>query len=62
MMIHQFTPDVQHILEQFEPVFASPTGLPPRRRCDHHIPLVPGARPMSIRPYRVVPELKSEIE
>lgn len=55
-------PAVQSVLVQFESVFAEPQGLPPRRQCDHHIPLVPGARPVSIRPYRVNPELKSEIE
>jgi hypothetical protein len=55
-------PDVQAILDQFASVFAAPTGLPPRRRYDHHIPLISGARPVSVRPYRVAPELKDEIE
>jgi hypothetical protein len=53
---------VQAVLDQFASVFATPTGLPPRRRFDHVIPLIPGARPVSVRPYRVVPELKTEIE
>jgi hypothetical protein len=56
------SPKVQQILDRFALVFAAPTGLPPRRRYDHHIPLVPGARPVSVRPYRVAPELKDEIE
>jgi hypothetical protein len=55
-------PEVQQILSQFAPVFETPTGLPPRRQCDHHIPLVPSARPISMRPYRVNPELKTELE
>lgn len=55
-------PAVQTILDDFSSVFETPNGLPPRRLYDHVIPLVPGARPVSIRPYRVVPELKSEIE
>jgi hypothetical protein len=55
-------PEVQRILDTFSSVFASPQGLPPRRQYDHHIPLVPGARPVSIQPYRVAPELKDEIE
>ena len=53
---------VQQVLYQFTSVFEAPTGLPPRRKYDHRIPLVPGARPVSIRPYRVAPELKDEIE
>lgn len=57
-----FNEDIQILLDQFEKVFAEPTGLPPRRQYDHQIPLIPGARPVSIRPYRVVPELKTEIE
>jgi hypothetical protein len=55
-------PEVQTVLDKYASVFAAPTGLPPRRRYDHHIPLVPGARPVSKRPYRVAPELKTEIE
>jgi hypothetical protein len=55
-------PEIDVVLAEFESVFASPTGLPPRRAYDHVIPLIPGARPVSIRPYRVVPELKNEIE
>jgi len=54
--------EIQEILDEFASVFAAPSGLPPRRRYDHHIPLIPGARPVSIRPYRVAPELKDEIE
>ena len=34
-------PAVQKILDEFASVFESPTGLPPRRRCYHHIPLIP---------------------
>lgn len=50
--------EVQVILDEFSTVFEAPDGLPPRRQYDHHIPLIPGARPISVRPYRVVPELK----
>lgn len=57
-----FNEDIQANLEQFEHVFAEPKGLPPRRQCDHEIPLIPGAQPVLIRPYRVVTDLKSEIE
>ena len=55
-------PAVQAILDEFAAVFAEPVGLPPRRSCDHSIPLVQGAQPVSARPYRYAPALKSEIE
>jgi hypothetical protein len=53
---------VQHLLDEYASVFEAPVGLPPRRQYDHHIPLIAGARPVSIRPYRVAPHLKTEIE
>jgi hypothetical protein len=43
-----YPPEVQALLEQFCSVFAAPKGLPPRRHYDPHIPLVPGARPISM--------------
>jgi len=55
-------PGIQSLLDQFADVFETPSGLPPRRQYDHQIPLLPGARPVSIRPYRVAPALKTEIE
>lgn len=55
-------PAVTALLEQFKHVFSAPTGLPPARACDHSIPLVPGAQPVNIRPYRYPPHLKDEIE
>ena len=41
---------------------SEPSELPPRRACDHTIPLVPGASPVAIRQYRYAPKLKDEIE
>jgi hypothetical protein len=55
-------PEIEKLLSEYAAVFEAPTGLPPRRQYDHHIPLIPGARPISVRPYRVAPELKTEIE
>lgn len=55
-------PEISALLEEFSSVFAEPTGLPPTRQYDHHIPLIPRARLVSMRPYRVAPELKTEIE
>jgi hypothetical protein len=34
----------------------------PPRACTHTIPLIPGATPFAIRPYRYAPALKYEIE
>lgn len=55
-------PEIQAILEEYEDVFAPPSGLPPPRFCDHAISLVPGARPVFIRPYHYAPVVKDEIE
>lgn len=55
-------PVVQELIQEFQSVFAEPKGLPPKRRCDHKIPLVEGAQPVNLRPYRYNPELKDEIE
>jgi hypothetical protein len=53
--------DMQTMLYQFSSVFEEPSDLPPRILYDHHIPLIPGARLVSMRPYRVALALKSEI-
>jgi hypothetical protein len=50
------------LLKEFEDVFAAPIELPPKRDCDHVIPLVPGAKLIYIRPYRYPPALKDEID
>ena len=57
------TPEcIKEILAEFEDVFGEPSELPPRRACDHKIPLIPVAQPFNIRPYRHKPEHKDEIE
>jgi hypothetical protein len=58
----QVPPAVQKILDQFHHVFSPTSVLPPRRACDHQIPLVPGASPIHSKPYRYAPALKDEIE
>lgn len=57
-----YPPDIAVILEEFQSLFQAPTQLPPTRICDHTIPLVDGAHPVSIRSYRYPPALKDEIE
>jgi hypothetical protein len=53
---------VASLLEQFESLFEEPSGLPSRRPFDHTIPLIPGAKPVNLRPYRYNPFQKNEIE
>ncbi|CAN6696142.1 unnamed protein product [Malus baccata var. baccata] len=54
--------ELQHLLNDFEAIFAVPTKLPPQRDHDHHIPLLHGAKPPSIRPYHYGLLHKTEIE
>jgi hypothetical protein len=48
----QFTPEIKMLLEQFAEVFTNKIVYPPTRACTHSVPLIPGARPVHIRPYR----------
>ena len=54
-------PELSLLLDEFAAIFASPSGLPPARDCDHAILLIEGATPVSVRPYRYLPALKYEI-
>jgi hypothetical protein len=54
--------EIQQILDEFSAVCTPPTELPRVRPYDHTIPLIQGARPVNIRPYRYPPTLKDEIE
>lgn len=53
---------IQQLLFQFRDVFGIPSSLPPPRSHDHHIPLLPGSAPVSVRPYRYPHFQKAEIE
>jgi hypothetical protein len=55
-------PAIQGPLSEFDQLFQPASGLPPRRACGHSIPLIPGAQPVFVRPYRYAPLLKTEIE
>ncbi|GJS08482.1 hypothetical protein Tco_0365278 [Tanacetum coccineum] len=48
-------PILQQVIAAYEDVFAIPTELLPRRDHDHTIPLIEGAQPVNIRPYRHPP-------
>jgi hypothetical protein len=58
----QLREDIAALLAEFPKVFTVSSSLPPKRACDHAIPLVPGATPVNIRAYRYPPSLKDEIE
>jgi hypothetical protein len=53
---------VQPLLSEFGHLFEEPQGLPPPRQFDHSIPLLPGAKPVNLRPYRFNPAQKDEVE
>jgi len=55
-------PKIQQLIQEFAVLFEVPTALPPARSCDHAIPLLPGAAPIQVRPYRYAPALRIEIE
>lgn len=59
---YSIPPEVRALLDEFAEVFDVPSGLPPPRACDHSIPLVEGAAPVNVRPYRFAPAVKDEIE
>ncbi|KAK1670478.1 hypothetical protein QYE76_058637 [Lolium multiflorum] len=61
-MPNQTPPAVQKIIEEFNHLFHEPTTLPPVRAQDHSIPMLPGAQPFKVRPYRYSPQQKDEIE
>lgn len=54
--------EVEHLLEEFACLFSEPKGLPPKRIFYHAIPLLPGAQPFRLRPYRYIPKQKNKIE
>lgn len=53
---------VTGLLSEYEHLFSEPRGLPLSRAADHTIPLIHGAQPVKVRPYRYSPIQKTEIE
>ena len=53
---------IREIITKFADVFEPVSRLPPSRPRDHTIPLLPGAQPFKIRPYRYNLAQKTEIE
>lgn len=54
--------EISQLLQHFQSVFEPPAGYPPPRNCEHDIPLLLSATPVSVRPYRYPPAVKNEIE
>lgn len=45
-------PQIQELLNSYQDVLQELRGLPPKRKHDHHIPLLPGCGPIAVRPHR----------
>jgi hypothetical protein len=54
--------EVWQLLDKYSDIFASKVTFPPTRVSTHSIPLLSGATPIHIRPYRYTPALKDEID
>ncbi|KAA3452986.1 Transposon Ty3-G Gag-Pol polyprotein [Gossypium australe] len=50
------------LLDEFDDVFRTPSGLPPQRLQDHKIPLLDESKVVRVRPYRYPTIQKTEIE
>jgi hypothetical protein len=55
-------PEVKQLLLTYADAFAAKVNYPPPRSCTDTIPLIPGAKPVSIHHYRYAPALKDKIE
>lgn len=55
-------PSILHLHQQFPLVFEDPATLPPKRSIDHKIPLLPGSKPINVRPYRYSHQHKNILE
>ncbi|OIT36196.1 putative mitochondrial protein, partial [Nicotiana attenuata] len=58
----QIPEQIQALLGHFDLIFQEPKGLPSKRECDHAIELLPGSKPVNLRPYRYSFEQKNAIE
>jgi hypothetical protein len=53
---------METLLEGFADLFSIPVSLPPPRRHNHRIHLLPGTAPIAVRPYRYPQLVKNELE
>jgi hypothetical protein len=54
--------EITQLIQDYASLFDKPAGLPPSRSHYHIVPLVLGAIPFCLRPYRYNPAQKDEIE
>nr|GMD72711.1 Transposon Ty3-G Gag-Pol polyprotein [Ipomoea batatas] len=54
--------EAAELILSFSTIFQPPRDLPPHRDLDHRIHLLPGSKPVNVRPYRYPHFKKSEIE
>lgn len=59
---HYIPESIQQLVQDNSALFQEPVDLPPIRPFDHHIPLIPGVKPVNMKPYRYYPTQKDEIE
>lgn len=50
------------VLLEFQDLFLDPTSLPPKRKYDHRIHLLPNTKPVNVKPYRYPHFQKNEME
>jgi hypothetical protein len=53
---------LEALIDEYTDVFSILTGLPPPRRHNHRIHLLPGTTPVVVRPYRYPQLVKDELE
>jgi len=61
-MPNSLHPDMEILLKEFATIFEEPKEWSPKRTHDHQVPLVSGAEPVNLRPYRHLWEQKNVIE
>lgn len=54
--------EIQTVIHSYSHLFVEPQTLPPHCKFDHHIPLIPGATPINVKPYRYATQQKTEVE
>jgi hypothetical protein len=55
-------PQILQLLDEYSVLFSEPQSLPPKRDCDHTIPLMPEAKIVNQRPYRLPHHQKNVLE